>query len=90
MFLKKTNPLQFLLIPLFIQTQIRDILTWIVEFRPGNKTIYVVFDEESEISGPRKPKLSPDQVFEEKRTLSKILTIICLRSHVNSRCFFSR
>ena len=24
------------------------ILTWICEFRPGNKTVYVVFDEESD------------------------------------------
>ena len=30
-----------------------DIDTWIDEFRPGNKTIYVVFDEESEFAGPR-------------------------------------
>ena len=48
------------------------MLTWIYEFRPGNKTIYVVFDEESEFSGPRTPKLSPDQAFKEKRTLEKI------------------
>ena len=47
------------------------MLTWIDEFRPGNKTICVVFDEESEFSGPRTPKLSPDQVFEENRTLQK-------------------
>ena len=40
-----------------------DILTWIGEFRPGNKTIWVVFDEESDCSGPRTPKFSPDQVF---------------------------
>ena len=39
------------------------ILTCIGEFQPGNKTIYVVFDEESEFSGPRTPKLSLDQVF---------------------------
>ena len=39
------------------------ILTCIGEFQPGNKTIYVVFDEESEFSGPRTPKLRPDQVF---------------------------
>jgi len=32
------------------------------EFRPGNKTIYVVFDEESKFSGPRTPKLSLDPV----------------------------
>ena len=30
------------------------ILTCIGEFQPGNKTIYVVFDEESEFSGPRR------------------------------------
>ena len=30
-----------------------DILTWIGEFRPGNKTIWVVFDEESDFLGPR-------------------------------------
>ena len=41
------------------------MLTWIYEFRPGNKTIYVVFDEESEFSGPRTPTLSPDQFVEE-------------------------
>ena len=40
-------------------------MTWIYEFRPGNKTTHVVFDEESEFSGPRTPKLRPDQVFEE-------------------------
>ena len=40
------------------------MLTWIYEFRPGNKTIYAVFDEESEFSGPRTPTLSPDQVSE--------------------------
>ena len=42
-----------------------DICTWIYEFRPGNKTIYVVFDEESEFSGPRTPKLSLDNFFDE-------------------------
>ena len=35
------------------------------EFRPGNKTIYVVFDEESEFSDPRTPTLSLDKVVEE-------------------------
>ena len=29
------------------------MLTWIYEFRPGNKTIWVVFDEESDWLGPR-------------------------------------
>ena len=32
------------------------------EFQPGNKTIYVVFDEESEFLGPRTNKLSLEQV----------------------------
>ena len=31
-----------------------DILTWIGEFRPGNKTAYVVFDEESDLLGRRR------------------------------------
>ena len=26
----------------------------ICEFRPGNKTVYVVFDEESDVLGPRR------------------------------------
>ena len=30
------------------------ILTWIGEFSLGNKTIYVVFDEESDFLGPRR------------------------------------
>ena len=30
-----------------------EILTWIGEFRPGNKTVWVVFDEESDVLGPR-------------------------------------
>ena len=50
----------------------------LIEFRPGNKTIYVVFDEESEFSGPRTPKLSPDQVFEENVPHKNLLI-----------CFFS-
>ena len=39
--------------------------TWIYEFRPGNKPIYVVFDEESEFSGPRTSTLSLDEVVYE-------------------------
>ena len=38
------------------------MLTWIDEFRPGNKTIWVVFDEESELLGPKASKSSLDQV----------------------------
>ena len=30
------------------------ILAWIGEFRPGKKTIWVVFDEESDVVGPRR------------------------------------
>ena len=45
-----------------LKNQCHGILTWIYEFRPGNKIISVVFDEEFELSGPRTPKLSPDQV----------------------------
>ena len=45
------------------------MLTWIYEFRPGNRYMYVVFDEESECSDPRTPKLSLDQVCLEKCTL---------------------
>ena len=48
------------------------MLTWIYEFRPGNKTIYVAFDEESDVLGPRTPKLSLDQVFQEKHTLENL------------------
>ena len=46
------------------------MLTRICEFRPGNKTIWVVFDEESDFLGPGTPKFRLDQVFEEKRTLT--------------------
>ena len=36
-----------------LENTIWDMLTWIYEFSPGNKTIWVVFDEEFEVSGPR-------------------------------------
>ena len=49
-------------------------MTCIGEFIPGNKTIWVVFDEESEFSGPRTPKLRLDQVFlKEKRPYNNLL-----------------
>ena len=38
------------------------MLTWIDEFRPGNKPTWVVVDEESDVLGPRTSKLSLDQV----------------------------
>ena len=47
-----------------------------VEFTPGNKTIWVVFDEESEFSGPRTPNLSLDQVFLGKAPPIKIIVLI--------------
>ena len=31
-----------------------NVVTWIGEFRLGNKTVYVVFDEESDVLGPRR------------------------------------
>ena len=51
------------------------------EFGAGNKTIYVVFDEESEFSGLRTQKLSPDQVFffrknVPQKTLRKIINFL--------------
>ena len=49
-------------------------MTWIDEFRPENKTIYVAFDEESDFSGPRTPKLSLDQVVEENVPYEKLLS----------------
>ena len=39
-----------------------DILTWIGEFRPGNETILVAFDEESDFLGPRTQFLHPNLV----------------------------
>ena len=35
---------------------VHDVLTWICEFRPGNKTIYIVFDEESDLFGSQAAK----------------------------------
>ena len=36
-----------------LKHDVPDILTWIGEFRLGNKTIWVVFDEASDFLGPR-------------------------------------
>ena len=46
----------------YLKQMFVDILTWIGEFRPGNKTIWVVFDEESDVLGPRMHFLSLDRV----------------------------
>ena len=53
-------------------------MTWIDEFRPRNKTIWVVFDQESEFSGPRMSKLSPDQVFRKSVPDKKTHILIAL------------
>ena len=45
------NPYLRLITPPVIK--VCGILTWIGEFIPGNKTIYVEFDEESDFLGPR-------------------------------------
>ena len=42
------------------------------EFKPGNQTIYVVFDEESDLSGTRPDLLSLDLVFVRKSIPHKI------------------
>ena len=42
------------------------MLTSIGDFRPGNETIWVIFDDESEISGPRRYVLSLEGFFEGK------------------------
>ena len=47
------------------KNKFHDMFTWNYEFRPGNKSIWMAFDEESEFSGPRKPKMGLDQVVVE-------------------------
>ena len=43
-----------------LKNKFPEILTWIGEFRPGNKTIGAVFHAESEFSGPGAQFLRPD------------------------------
>ena len=62
-------------------------MTRIGEFRPGNKTIYAVFDEESYFLGPRTYVLSLEGVFLGN---THLITIYCLRSNFNSRGVNSR
>ena len=57
---------------MFIQNQVSNILSWIGEFRPGNKTIWVVFDVDTDFLGPRAYLLSLDLVYVGKHTLYKI------------------
>ena len=61
------------------------------ELNPGNKTIYVVFDEESKFSGPRTPKLSLEGVFKENEILKSYFFLgyvfpkqLCLDSNFTS------
>ena len=39
-----------------------DILNWIAGFRPGNKVIWVAFEEESDVLDPRTQFLSLEKV----------------------------
>ena len=48
-----------------------EILTWVGEFRPGNKTIYTVFDEESDVQVKNTHFLRPGGKNKEKRNLKK-------------------
>jgi len=47
------NPMNRLISKTQLTNKRLDILTWIGEFRPENKTIWVVVDEESDWLGPR-------------------------------------
>ena len=44
-------------------------MTWVGEFRPGNKTIYTVFDEESDVQVKNEQFLRPEGKSKEKRNL---------------------
>ena len=46
------------------------------EFRPGNKTIYVVLDEESDVLGPRRYFLGLGQVFRKNVPEKEYVLII--------------
>ena len=51
------------------------MLTWIGEFRPGNKTIWVVFDEESDVLGRRMEFLHPNLVLVRETVPYTILSV---------------
>ena len=55
--LHKANPMNQLikkqdLVQNQIKNQFWGILAWILEIQPGNKTVYISRDEESDFSGP--------------------------------------
>ena len=50
-----------------LKNKFLEILTWVGEFRPGNKTIYTVFDEESDFQVENKHFLEPEGKNKEKR-----------------------
>ena len=58
-----------LLINNLLNNNVLGILIWIEEFRPGNKTIYLVFDEESELFSPGHNSFIQAKVVYEKRIL---------------------
>jgi len=47
----------------WLRNQIWGILTWIGEFRPRNKTVYVVFDEESDFLVPGRNSFIQTELF---------------------------
>ena len=47
-------------------------MTWVGEFRPGNKTIYTVFDEESDFQVKNKHVLRPEGKNKEKRNFKNL------------------
>ena len=59
-----------------------EILTWVGEFRPGNKTIYTVFDEESDFQVKNKRFLRPEGKNKEKRNFKN------LKNYVFNLLFF--
>ena len=56
-----------------MKNQFLEILTWIGEFRPGNKTIYTVVDEESDFQVKNKQCLRPEGKNREKHNFKKYL-----------------
>ena len=57
---------------MIVRSKLVAVLTWIGEFRPGNKTIRVVLGEESDLLSPEIYLLSLGRVFSGKACLMKI------------------
>ena len=55
-----------------LKNKFLEILTWVGEFRPGNKTIYTVFDEESDFQVKNMQFLCPDGKNKEKRNVKNL------------------